>query len=146
MLESTWLLGLLLALGFFLVCRLVARRQRHRLEIIRPKHATLIDEFLTQSAIEKLEFEPYTLGISPMMQTIVFILYEVFCQLVFPERFQKELIKLPDGGTLGLDWDGAKPDPTQKPQKPLLILIPGVGGDSDNMYQIALLKLLRAKF
>jgi len=32
------------------------------------------------------------------------------------------------------------------PTKPLLILIPGVAGDSDNMYQIALIKHIRKQF
>ena len=47
---------------------------------------------------------------------------------------------------MGLDWDEGIPDPFQKPTKPLLILIPGVAGDSDNMYQIALIKHIRKHF
>ena len=54
--------------------------------------------------------------------------------MVFPELFEQELFKAKDGGTLGLDWDEGKPDPKTAPQKPLLILVPGVAGDSDNMY------------
>jgi predicted alpha/beta-fold hydrolase len=51
-----------------------------------------------------------------------------------------------DGGTLGLDWDEGIPDPSKKPTKPLLIIIPGVGGDSNNVYSTSLLKALRCRF
>ena len=70
-----------------------------------------MDEFLAESKIQELEFTPYTFGIHPMAQTIIFIFYEVFMQLVFPVPFEKELIRTADGGTIGLDWDEGKPDP-----------------------------------
>lgn len=65
---------------------------------------------------------------------------------MLPEPFERELIKLKDGGTIGLDWDEGKPDPKLAPSKPLLILIPGVAGDSDNMYQVELIKHVRKNF
>ena len=65
---------------------------------------------MRESQIARMEFEPYTFGLTPLAQTIIFILYELFHQLVFPERFEKELFKVAeDGGTLGLDWDGGIP-------------------------------------
>ena len=94
----------------------------------------MMDDFVAQSQISRMEFEPYTYGISPLCQTIIFIFYELFFQILLPVHFEKELIKLDDGGTLGFDWDEGKPDPKDMPKKPILIMIPGVAGDSDNMY------------
>ena len=47
---------------------------------------------------------------------------------------------------MGAAWDGGIPDPKEQPKKPLMILIPGVAGDADNMYQIALIRHLRKDF
>ena len=56
------------------------------------------------------------------------------------QKFDRELIIAEDGGTIGIDWyidddglgkpmiiEGVKP-------KPILILVPGLGGGSDNLY------------
>ena len=77
---------------------------------------------------------------------MIFILYEAFNQVVFAEKFDREFVTLPDGGTMGFDWDGGIPDPNVEPEKPILALVPGVAGDSDNMYQIALIRELRKEF
>lgn len=39
-------------------------------------------------------------------------------------------MKLEDGGTAGLDWDGGIPDPEKMPDKPILVICPGLGGGS----------------
>lgn len=93
-----------------------------------------------------MEFEPYTFGVTPILQTLIFLFIEAIDQVFFPEKFNLELIKLPDGGTLGLDWDGEIPDPEKHPDKPLLIMIPGVAGGSHNLYQLAMIRHVRDRF
>ena len=61
----------------------------------------------------------------------------MFYQKVYPVNYKRELLTLPDGGTIGLDWDGAIPDP-ETDKKPIVVLYPGLGGDSDNLYSTAL--------
>ena len=75
---SWWQSAFAVFVFVFVVCRLVARRQKHPLAIFKPKKKTIMEDFVAQSAISKLEFEPYTFGISPLCQTIIFILFEVF--------------------------------------------------------------------
>ena len=67
--------------------------------------------------------------------------YELFVNTVFPEKFTREQFKLPDGGTLGLEWDGGIPDMEneQENAKPLLLIVPGLGLDSQNLYTLAML-------
>ena len=36
-------------------------------------------------------------------------------KMLNPNNFKRETFTLPDGGTIGLDWDGDIPDPTAKP-------------------------------
>jgi len=93
-----------------------------------------------------MQFEPYTFGILPLTQTLIFIFYEIFNQVVFPAGYTRELLVISDGGTLALDWDQGIPNPDEKPSKPILIMIPGVAGDSDNMYQISLARHVRTHF
>ena len=85
-----------------------------------------------------MEFEPHTFAIIPLTQSIIYLFYEVFNQFFYPAGYTRELVKLEDGGTLGLDWDQGIPDPNEHPSKPILIMVPGVAGDSQNMYQLAL--------
>ena len=67
---------------------------------------------------------------------------EFIIQHVFPVNYKRELLTLPDGGTIGLDWDGAIPDP-ETIKKPIVVLYPGLGGDSDNLYSTALVGELK---
>ena len=48
-----------------------------------------------------------------------------------------------DGGTFGLDWDGPIPSMDEPLNKPLMILVPGLGGASDNLYTLALVQQAR---
>lgn len=50
----------------------------------------------------------------------------------------RETIVLDDGGTVALDWDQVRPNPIETPEKPYLLMIPGVAGASDNLYSMEL--------
>mmetsp|Transcript_17049 Transcript_17049/g.22958 ORF Transcript_17049/g.22958 Transcript_17049/m.22958 type:complete len:109 (+) Transcript_17049:316-642(+) len=52
---------------------------------------------------------------------------------------ERELVKLPDGGTCGLEWDGGLPKEDRLLTKPVLVICPGLGGGSQNLYSLALL-------
>ena len=64
---------------------------------------------------------------------------EMIYKMLNPNEFKREIITLPDGGTIGLDWDGDIPDPADKPEKPYLLICPGLGGDSQNLYSLMLM-------
>ena len=57
-----------------------------------------------------MTFEPHIFGPSPFGQVFITAAYELIVNTVFPEKFVRETFKLPDGGTLGLEWDGGIPD------------------------------------
>ena len=77
---------------------------------------------------------------------MVYLIYDAFQSSFYSETFEREFITIPDGGTLGFDWEGKRLDPAEQTDKPILLMVPGVAGDSDNMYEIALLRELRDKF
>ncbi|KAJ1950557.1 hypothetical protein FBU59_000619 [Linderina macrospora] len=79
----------------------------------------------------------------PHAQTIyAFLAYYVYYaeSIVFP-KFTRELFKLPDGGTLALDWARCK----NHTERPVVVIISGVTGTSNDFYvrrsYAALLKL-----
>lgn len=67
-----------------------------------------------------------------------------------PEDFDRETFELEDGGTVGIDWARDKGTKVGRPRreagtksKPILLLAPGLGGASDNLYSIALVRAAR---
>ena len=55
-----------------------------------------------------------------------------------PENYTRETLKLPDGGTIAIDWDGGIPDKSNTEAQPIILLCPGLGGGSDNLYSPSL--------
>ena len=55
-----------------------------------------------------------------------------------PENYTRETLILPDGGTIGIDWDGGIPDKSAAEVQPIILQCPGLGGGSENLYNIAL--------
>ena len=80
-----------------------------------------------------MEFEPYTLGPNKWINFFFFGLKTVVHLNFFPDKYERELIKLSDGGTIGLDWDGGFPDKRDKNMKPILCLFNGIAGHNQNL-------------
>ena len=105
-----------------------------------------MSDFAKTSQISHLVFKPYTLALNGIGQAVWFILLELLLQTFCKQTFAREKLVLKDGGTVALDWDKQMPDPKEKPDKPILLMIPGVAGDSENLYQTDLLRHIRHKF
>ena len=54
-----------------------------------------------------------------------------------PIQFERELFKFQDGGTIGIDWVDQIPIDGLK--KPVLLIVPGLTSDSDEIYVLNLL-------
>ena len=76
---------------------------------------------------------------NPQLQGIIYLVCETVCKFMSPTKFDRELLKMADGGTCGLEWDGGIPTEDNPNTKPLLIICPGLGGGSQNLYSLALL-------
>ena len=101
--HHKWALWLAIAIIVVICSRFIARRQKKPLELVFSKKNALMKEFYEKSQIAKMEYEPYTFGITPIVQKLIYILVELLDQFFYPERFKKALIKLADGGTIFLD-------------------------------------------
>lgn len=123
--------------------KVIAYLQGSGLELRYSGKNELFREFVAKSEITRMWFEPYFLSLTPLAQGVIYMVAETVHQKYFPQKFAREILKLPDGGTIGIDWDEGIPDANEKPEKPILILCPGLNGESDNLYSTALVDRAR---
>ena len=119
-----------LILGFIFLSKLFAYWRSSKLEFHFSKTNNLFSEFVEKSKIKKMKYEPYLWAPHNLQQGIFYVVSEIIYKKLNPNDFKREMFTLPDGGTIGFDWDGDIPDPTKKPDKPYLLICPGLGGDS----------------
>ena len=138
------------ALVFIIICKLLSIRQTSQLKFHYNRSNRLMSEFIGRSKITQLVYRPYWLSITPFLQALTFLFCEEMYKYWKPEEFDRETIELEDGGTAGIDWSYDKGTRIGRPQrsdntksKPILLLAPGLGGASDNLYTIALVRAAR---
>ena len=137
------------ALVFIILCKLLSIRQTTQLKFHYNRSNRLMTEFIGRSKITQLVYRPYWLSISPLLQALTYLFSEEMNKYFKPEEFDRETIQLEDGGTVGIDWaydkgtKNGRPKRTDTKSKPILLLAPGLGGASDNLYTIALLRAAR---
>jgi len=73
-LEMNYWAALVALILISIACKVMARRQRHRLEVIHAEQNSLMAAFVRETNISKLEFEPHVLGLSPVMQTMIYLI------------------------------------------------------------------------
>ena len=94
----------------FAALKLYARSLKSKLELSYDKSNKFFNEFLEKSSIRQLEYEPFILAPGPVFQGIFYLAYEKILRRIRPTYHEQELVKMPDGGTCGLEWLGKKPD------------------------------------
>lgn len=146
MLAIAWLdeRNLLILGGILIICKLVAIIRTHRLELHYSHSNPLFKEFVAKTDIARMKFQHYILSPTPAPQGIIYLIVETLHAQLCPDKFERELLTLDDGGTIGLDWDGDIPDPNAEEKQPILIICPGLGGGSHNLYNLSLLWMARA--
>jgi predicted alpha/beta-fold hydrolase len=59
---------------------------------------------LNKSEIRLMEFKPWFLALNGHLQCVTYIMFEIRMKIEFPVKYEREMIKLSDGGTIALDW------------------------------------------
>ena len=138
------------AIVFIILCKLLSNRQTTQLKFHYNRADRLMTEFIGRTKITQLVYRPYWLSISPFLQAATYIFSEEMNRYWKPEDFDREEIELEDGGTVGIDWARDKGTKVGRPRrepgtksKPILLLAPGLGGASNNLYTIALVRAAR---
>jgi len=63
-----------------------------------------MSDFLKSSKIREIKYTPYWCSLNGFLNCIMFLFCEVASKLFKPVKYERELFKLPDGGTIGIDW------------------------------------------
>ena len=132
-----------------ILCKLLSNKQTTSLKFHYNRSSRLMTEFIGRSKITQLVYRPYWLAITPFLQAVTYIISEEMNKYFKPEEFDCETIELEDGGTVGINWaydkgtKNGRPKRTSTKSKPILLLAPGLGGGSDNLYTIALVRHAR---
>ena len=95
--------------AFIVFCKVLSYRNKKNLELRYSEKNKLFAEFVKNTNIATLEFQPYVFAPLPLLQGIFYLVAEAIFENFYADKFDRELIKLPDGGTIGLDWDGGIP-------------------------------------
>ena len=90
---------------------------------------------MSSTQISTMTYSHYIGAPSFALLSVVYIICEIMKENLWPERYEREVLTLAeDGGTVGIDWVGGVPDPGQANKKPILLVFPGLGGGSQNLY------------
>ena len=113
------------------------------MEFFYNKKDSLFNEFLAKSNITKMIYKPYLTGVLPLMHAVTFLLHERVYQIVWPNLIgvncEEELLKAPDGATIGILWDiesngKARPPTTAEKsdnRRPILLIAVGLQSNTD---------------
>ena len=91
--------------------KLIARGRSSCLTFHYDKDNKLYKEFIEKTDIANLKYEPHLFGPTPGPQGFIYITMETLFKFCWPDKFDREILTLPDGGTIGLDWDKGIPNP-----------------------------------
>eukprot|EP00347_Sterkiella_histriomuscorum_P023246 403335394 len=93
-----------------------------------------------QSAIMKrAKFVPSFFMPNGHFQTILNPFYGMWLKKKNAIKFERELFKFKDEGTIALDWVDTKPNPESLTKKPIVAIVPGLTSDNDEIYVTNLL-------
>lgn len=60
--------------------------------------------FVKESKVRELHYTPYMLTLNGHMQSFTYLFCEIYIKLFYKLKYEREIFKLSDGGTIALDW------------------------------------------
>jgi predicted alpha/beta-fold hydrolase len=64
----------------------------------------MMRDFVTSTRIRDIHFTPHILALNTHIHTVSFMFVELYTKLVYRLKFERELFRLSDGGTIAIDW------------------------------------------
>ena len=86
-----------------------------------------------------MEYKPWIGALNVHVQGFIFCVMEVIYQLTKKYQYDREILELSDGGEIALDWlIHPNKEKYFDSERHIIILIPGVNGDSSKLYAFSL--------
>lgn len=61
-------------------------------------------DFVKSTKIKDIHYTPHMLTLNGHLQCLIYMICEVCFKIYFPIKYEREIFKLSDGGTIALDW------------------------------------------
>jgi len=86
-----------------------------------------------------MKYTPWLFTLNANAQGLVFMIMDVVYSFASKLKYRREIFELSDGGELALDWvvhptDEANSASSQTVQRPIIVFVPGISGDSSILY------------
>ena len=101
---SSLMFYLKLFLAVMLVCKSIQTYQTRPTQFYYCQTNKLMTQFMEESKIRQIVFKPHILLLWHLVQSIVFLLVELFDGKFRAIKTEDDLFKCPDGGTVGIAW------------------------------------------
>jgi hypothetical protein len=88
----------------FLTFKVIASTQKCKIQFYYNKKSKYWTDFLANTSIASHEYTPYAFALHGHMQSALYLILEIRMKFFFPIKYERELFKLSDGGTIALDW------------------------------------------
>lgn len=130
--------------AFLLICLIcvISRKVRsEHLQLIYNKKNKVMNRFCGESKIGQLKFTPFTFGVHDSLQIILFTIIDFVHLNTHAPKCEREIVVSKESRTtVGLDWlcdagkDKAKPSEIDKCSRPIVVILPGLGGSPNHYY------------
>lgn len=103
-------------------------------------------DFLSKSKVRDIVYMPHFLALNGHIQAFLYCWIELLqVKLRQPLKYEREMFKLSDGGTIALDWHIDNETGAGKPimggrKQPILALVSGLSGGNDNLYLYSMIR------
>ena len=88
----------------YVLLKLISMRQSSKIKLHYNRSDPLMREFVQNTKIGKLIYRPYWFSVTPLMQSLTFLVAETWLMLWWKDNLKTEIIMAEDGGTLGIRW------------------------------------------
>lgn len=101
-----------------------------------------MNDFVSKSEIKNLEYSPYFLCPNNWAQSILYCLSEVYFNLNYPLKYEREVFEMKDKGSVAIDWvvDKFSGIPVESDKRPILVCFSGLSGGNDNHYIYSMMR------
>ena len=88
----------------FFIMKIVSHFQKGAVNFYYHRESNLMSRFMLETDVSEQVYAPYWFTTSGVLQAIMSVVAEIFLKFAYPIRYERELFKLSDGGTIAIDW------------------------------------------
>jgi abhydrolase domain-containing protein 1/3 len=87
-----------------------------------------------------MKYKPSLFTLNAQLQIVCFVFLSIWEKFKKEVKYTRKIFTLSDGGELALDWLVHSTNPENQKPRPLVVCVPGLSGDSSELYCIAVAK------